>query len=342
MSDDESILQSFQQSYARKYADLVRLGKGANGVAYSAKEVASGTAVAVKLPIYGLDVQEQRDFRVPRLAPSARYADLYTIEPFTHAGGTLYALVSRFIPGITWEQLEARLDQRKAQADDGAIPEWRFAIAILGLAESLASALTSFHNQRYGHGDVHTRNVLVVVSSENPRVEFHAVLIDVGNASFGPRAARGESDLIRLDVRAAKEMLLRLSRWVPYPEFFRDAVKDSETAEDLLALTAGYDDFLGGLDPERRVPFDAAFYDVRLRRITASQWAGKPTWRRRMTPFLEEMSRQTGTESSYREAFQALLDRIAPGQNYPSASVAMQMTHRPVEDALRKLVSSDS
>lgn len=347
MNDPQkSLLDLFVAHYGSKYADLQPLGRGNRGVTYRAREVASGVDVVVKLPLDNLDVPGQRDFRVPRLAPSTQYAELFTVEPLTYQGAPVYAVISRYVQGVTWEVFVNRLPTLRLQEEPSNLSSWRLACSLIETSANLGLAVGSLHDQGFGHGDLHERNVLVVESpaeSDSARASFDAILIDLGNASLAsPRPEERETELIAKDVRGLRRLLLQLKRYVPYPQFWEDSLRQSAAVADIVALVSGYPEYLGGsVDAAPPTP-DTKYYTDELRRLLAMQVSGNPPWRRRFRELLQEVADATNTGSALQEAEAALLHRIKTDPNYPAMSVTGRMTHVPAEDELRRLVALKS
>ncbi|WP_437712345.1 hypothetical protein WMF45_42875 [Sorangium sp. So ce448] len=334
----QPILSSFLSAYGGKYGQVRPLGQGARGVTFRAIETASGADVVIKLPHVPLDVPKQRDFRISRLAPSAQYADLFTVEPFKHHGATAYAVVTRYISGLVWEQFVERLNAPRESASWHQVPKLRLARIVLDTCNSLVSAVSLFHAKHIAHGDVHERNAIVREAAIGPRMSFEVILIDLGNASFlTMQPGKDEDSLIAFDVRSVGRMLRTVSSHMPYTSYFNDAVRFSESTTDLLHLMGEYDRLLKTLD--RVAAPDQQYYYDELRHFLAMQVSGQPPWRIRFRQFLSDLAQETSSVQALADAEAHLLDRIKNDPDYPQVEFSGETISVEEEKALQQLTA---
>jgi serine/threonine protein kinase len=154
------------------YEIVARIGAGGMGEVYQARDTKLGRSVAIKvLPLAFVEDQDRlaRFQREARVLASLNHPNIATIYGLEQSGSTPY-LVMELIPGETLaEQLKSgRLDIAKA----------------LGIAQQIAAALESAHEQGIVHRDLKPANIEV---TPDGRVK----VLDFGLAKpFGGRAGR--------------------------------------------------------------------------------------------------------------------------------------------------------
>ena len=279
-TQDQLVLDAFNNRHGSKYQTRGVLGSGNNGICYEALEIASQVPVAVKLSSYGLDVAGQRDFRVPRLlGPTRRVAALHTIQPFNVGKLTHYGVVSQLIRGVTLERFIEGL--ALVPFDRGTESDRDFALmALRDLAGTLCDGVEAMHQAGFGHGDLHERNVLV--SAGNPRgwPNIEATLIDLGNASVRPTRSveENENALKVKDLSALRKCLNLLFQHLPTAALYRKGilgtgpdVSDIRWVVERLTYAFG----AGSLNAELLTEdfFDSFFRELLARQIAGSRGA---------------------------------------------------------------------
>ena len=176
------LLRDFSTQYASKYIITSEepIGGGAYGTVFKAKDIDRDLDVAIKLYNEGLvPAGSERGWNLSSKTINHQIAPTYTIENFTSRGAEFKAVVSRFIPGkslrSTFEWCNNQSPENKSRiADDLAF----------SFLPSLLEVLELCHSLRFGHGDLHDGNVMIVPTDISNRFEFSAVLIDFDNSSI--------------------------------------------------------------------------------------------------------------------------------------------------------------
>jgi serine/threonine protein kinase/Tol biopolymer transport system component len=142
------------------YEIVARIGAGGMGEVYQARDTKLGRSVAIKvLPLAFVEDQDRlaRFQREARVLASLNHPNIATIYGLEQSGSTPY-LVMELIPGETLaEQLKSgRLDIAKA----------------LGIAQQIAAALESAHEQGIVHRDLKPANIEVTPDGRVKVLDF--------------------------------------------------------------------------------------------------------------------------------------------------------------------------
>ncbi|MBK8978616.1 MAG: protein kinase [Planctomycetes bacterium] len=235
------------QRLADRYLLLRRIGSGASGVVYAARDTTLARLVSVKLcdRFTGQDPERRARFRREALAAaSLRHPGIVTV--FDHGGDEQPYVVMELVPGVDLETLLAgqqdAVDPRRAVRDGLGVAAAAVALfdrpwaeIAASLALDVAEALDHAHSRGVLHRDVKPSNVLL-------RPDGRAVLLDFGLA----RIAGGES------LTRDGEIVGTLSYMAPEQVRGREAGCDGRT--DVYGAGAMLFRLLGGVPPFRGEP----------------------------------------------------------------------------------------
>jgi serine/threonine protein kinase len=178
-----TLLEDFINSYPFKYTFYSDdpIGEGAYGAVYYAHDVDRGIPVAIKIYHDGIVPSgSERGWIVTSKINNPQISTTFTIESFVSSDGKLCkAVVSRFIPGkslkkvFEWANSQTSKN-RELIADD----------FVFSFLPSLLYILDLCHTMGYGHGDLHSGNVMATPTGTNDKFEFMATLIDFDNSSI--------------------------------------------------------------------------------------------------------------------------------------------------------------
>lgn len=196
-----TLLEDFKKSFQTKYNFLseIPIGSGAYGTVFKAIDVDRGIPVAVKIFQDGaVPVGSERGWMVTSKIINSQISSTFTIESFKSGEKEFKAVISRFIPGKSLKEI---FDWANEQSEEN-----RLLIAddlVSSFLLSLLNILELCHSLGYGHGDLHTGNIMATLTKIHEKFEFTATLIDFDNSSIKDEAiALNEREKIEKDCRS--------------------------------------------------------------------------------------------------------------------------------------------
>ncbi len=176
------LLEDFKNNYPTKYTFKTDepLGGGAYGAVFTAFDVDRQIPVAIKIYHDGIvPLGSERGWIVTSKIINPQISPTFTIETFSSDGKECKAVVSRFIPGKSLKQV---FDWANEQT-----PENKLLIAedfVFSFLPSLLNILELCHSLGFGHGDLHSGNIMAAPTNIHEKFEFTATLIDFDNSSI--------------------------------------------------------------------------------------------------------------------------------------------------------------
>jgi serine/threonine protein kinase len=233
----ENLLAAFQARYREKYtlSSQTLIGSGAYANVYKANDNFRGLDVAVKIYHDGISPEgAERGWNITTRIVHNQISPTYTIEEFQDTDDTVYkAAISRYIPGVSlksvfdfWSKQDEK--SRILMTDD----------FVYTFIPKLLEVLEVCHSNNFGHGDLHSGNIIVVLTEIEERYSFTPVLIDFDNSSLpGEKFIATEKEKIEKDCRSLVNSVIGvlpniLYEWPWYSEL-ESFLRDYTTVSDL-------------------------------------------------------------------------------------------------------------
>lgn len=177
-----SLLTDFKKKYSTKYTFETDdpLSGGSYGAVFKGFDIDRGIPVAIKIYHDGtVPLGSERGWIVTSKIINPQISPTFTIETFNSDNKECKAVISRFIPGKSLKQI---FDWANEQT-----PKNKLLIAddfVFSLLPSLLNILELCHSLGFGHGDLHSGNIMATLTNINEKFEFTATLIDFDNSSI--------------------------------------------------------------------------------------------------------------------------------------------------------------
>jgi serine/threonine protein kinase len=221
--DDE--LELFRQRFGDRYAIAHKLGEGASGVTYVARDLRRGVDVCLKFFLSSFAPSgAARDWHITSTMKHPSIADTFTVEVVDPRNTDHVVAVSRFISGVSLGDALANFEN--ATEHQPAMRKDLLNYAMNDVCEAVGAC----HARGFGHGDLHAQNVIVTLRDDH----LAAVLIDFDNATLG-QVSSSEGERMQKDIRS----LRRLTGMITH------GWKWHEALDDLLATQSQIGGFRG-------------------------------------------------------------------------------------------------
>ncbi|CAM3007309.1 protein kinase family protein [Flavobacterium frigoris] len=230
----EFLKQEFLEVYKDKYKLIndFDLGEGCYAFVFLCKDIQRDIDVAVKLFFDGVPEEgTKRGLKITSTFIHNQIAPTYTVEPFYSKNLKIncIAVVQKFVPGRSMKQINKHFDLIENE------PHFQKVLNDFALTyvNSLLEVICFCHSQGFGHGDLHSGNIIAFIEEDPIKFPIRAILIDFDNSSF-------KSETIDLSEKAKMENDIGLFKYFfshsfhqwkyydPIIEMFRDYNNISE------------------------------------------------------------------------------------------------------------------
>jgi serine/threonine protein kinase len=216
----DDALNTFRQLYGTRYVLGARLGEGASGVTFLARDLLRSIDVCLKFFLNSsASAGAARDWYITSTMKHQSIADTFTIEALDRGDANHVVVVSRYIPGAPLADVLNNFDA-SPETDQG---EQR--AALLTVLSDVCGAVAACHESGHGHGDLHERNVIVTARG----VELGAVVIDFDNATIADAGAT-EAEHKAKDLRS----LRRIAGMITYGWTWHDRLQELLDGHDTI------------------------------------------------------------------------------------------------------------
>ncbi len=238
VNDDLGLLSAFNRFLGERYKIDRKLGSGVSGVVYLGKDAMRNIDVAIKL--YRIDNLRyvRRHWCLTSTFKDLHLNDTYTVETYhDNSGMRRLACISRYVVGKSLGEFVCgirNLPNEEQKSVRGVL--------LRDVGVELCTALQWCHQNGFGHGDLHNKNVMVSTPQRRgAQNKVDVILIDLDNASYQPEDSLDEDSLIRSDVDSLKTNLLSLVWESQWNAILRRHINE---CIDVHQVQNAYEDFL--------------------------------------------------------------------------------------------------
>lgn len=230
----EILKEEFLLKYKDKY-ELINefdLGKGSYAFVFLCNDIQRNIEVAIKLFFEGIPEKgTERGWKITSTVMHNQIAQTFTVEPFysKKLKKECVAVIQKFVPGKSMKQINKHFDIIQHQPYFQKVLNG-FALTYVN---SLLEVVCFCHSQGFGHGDLHSGNIIAFIEEHPTKFPIRAILIDFDNSSFkSETTALSEKDKMENDIGLFKYFFSHsFHQWKYYDpiiEMFRDYNKISE------------------------------------------------------------------------------------------------------------------
>lgn len=230
----EILKQEFLSIYKEKYEIIsdFELGEGSYAFVFLCKDIQRKIEVAVKLFFDGVPSEgTNRSWEITSTIIHNQIAPTFTVEPFYSKKLKLNcsAVIQKFVPGKSMKCINKHFDEIENEPHFQKVLN-DFALTYLN---SLLEVVCFCHSQGFGHGDLHSGNIITFIEEHPTKFPIRAILIDFDNSSFKSKTAiLSEEGKMENDIGLFKYFFTHsFHQWKYYEpiiEMFKDYNKISE------------------------------------------------------------------------------------------------------------------
>ena len=230
----EILKKEFLIIYKDKY-ELINdfdLGEGSYAFVFLCKDIQRNIQVAIKLFFEGIPEKgTKRGWEITSTIIHNQIAPTFTVEPFysKKLKKDCVAVIQKFVPGKSMKQINKHFDIIENE------PHFQKVLNDFALTyvNSLLEVVCFCHSQGFGHGDLHSGNIIAFIEKHPTKFPIRAILIDFDNSSFKSETAiLSEKGKMENDIGLFKyfftQSFYQWKYYEPIIEIFKDYDKISE------------------------------------------------------------------------------------------------------------------
>jgi serine/threonine protein kinase len=326
------ILKAFTAAHGHHYSVHKSLGDGAYGFTFIGRDKHREMDVCVKFlkeprPRKG----DMRDWQLTSKFRHELINPTFSVEKFNlEFGDETVAVVSAYVKGKTLATVLAKIEEDENPQD---IRDSFYRTILIDLAR----AVKYLHAQGHGHGDLHSKNVILTKVSGT----LKPVIIDFDNATIGGCIESTSEDQLKLrDVASLRQTLGSLVGHDDIGLAIKSALSKADSAQSFLDALEVITKIYDATSFCRQKRFSPRQWDESCRSLVVNMLVGNPCYQE-IWNFRELVASKYNQTDELMRAKQRYADRILNAPNAITVSGSMTCSSDPFEVFKDKLFADD-